>query len=262
MLVMALTLVLAVVGCATTTIRDGVLKSSGFTAKVVEQDGTNTLTITGYKGKTDVIIPEEINGMKVTAIDNRAFRAPGTAYEYRKQQLTSVIIPNTVTFIGDNAFANNRLTSVVIPDSVTKMGSTVFQHNNLTNITISKNLISIGSNPFGDNPIAPIYYLFGKSGTYIMRGRTCTLDGVNLEFSVITEGFAVGILSIDGESGSLFSEDYDTYYVLPGLHTFELECDARGVSGLWYFGSITYETATGKSYTVTADPLKEEFSIR
>ena len=45
-------------------------------------------------------------------------------------QLTSVIIPNSVTSIGNYAFGHgNQLTSVVIPDSVISIGEGAFYGN-------------------------------------------------------------------------------------------------------------------------------------
>jgi hypothetical protein len=52
------------------------------------------------------------------------------------RDVTSVIIPPTVTEIGDNAFQGNLLTSITIPPSVTSIGYTVFLGNPLTRVTI------------------------------------------------------------------------------------------------------------------------------
>lgn len=61
-------------------------------------------TITGYIGSaTDVVIPNEINGVQVTSIADGAFKSKG---------LTSAVIPSTIQFIGDEAFADNSLKSV------------------------------------------------------------------------------------------------------------------------------------------------------
>ncbi|MDR1398992.1 MAG: leucine-rich repeat domain-containing protein [Treponema sp.] len=76
------------------------------------------VTITGYHGDAqDVHIPDQINGLPVTAIGEEAFA---------EMPLTSVTIPNSVTNIGYGAFANTRLTSVTIPNSVTNIGDSTF----------------------------------------------------------------------------------------------------------------------------------------
>jgi hypothetical protein len=85
-----------------------VFGQSGFQA--VENDGK--VTITGYTGTAkEVVIPETVNGMPIVAIGNEAFRGKG---------LNSITIPNNVTTIGTNAFAdNNQLTSITIGANVT-----------------------------------------------------------------------------------------------------------------------------------------------
>ncbi len=65
---------------------------------------------------TDVIIPEYHNGKLVTSIGDFAFA--GWGYE-----VTSIIIPNSVTSIGECAFQSTWITSIIIPDSVTSIGS-------------------------------------------------------------------------------------------------------------------------------------------
>lgn len=73
-----------------------------------------------------------------------------------QDQLTSIVIPNGVTYIGNNVFQwCYRLTSVVIPDSVTYIGDSAFASSNLKDITylgtmeqwnaIDKGLINSGT---------------------------------------------------------------------------------------------------------------------
>jgi hypothetical protein len=109
----------------------------------------SSYTFGGYKG--NVVIPEEVNYMnrilKVTSIGESAFRNCGSVIS---GGLTSVTIPNSVTSIGDNAFAvNNRLTSVTIGNSVTSIGDYAFEYcSRLTSVTIPNSVTSIGDHAF------------------------------------------------------------------------------------------------------------------
>jgi len=105
-------------------------------------------TITKYKGwDSAVVIPETINGVRVTAIGNGAFAS---------NDLTSVTIPNGVTGIGDEAFSGNKLTSVTIPASVTYIGQNAFGGNQLTSVTIPGNGVTINSRAFNNNKLTSV----------------------------------------------------------------------------------------------------------
>ncbi len=79
-----------------------------------------TIEITGYNGyETQLDIPEEIDGKKVTEIGTYAFR--------NCTSLISVTIPEGVTYIREKAFYDcPNLKSVTIPASVTAVGSMAF----------------------------------------------------------------------------------------------------------------------------------------
>ena len=79
-----------------------------------------------------------------------------------------VVIPNSVTSIGYQAFCNCRgLTSIVIPDSVTSIGDGAFYNcSGLTSIVIPNSVTSIGYDEFnGCSVLKPI--VIPSSVTYI-----------------------------------------------------------------------------------------------
>ena len=75
--------------------------------------------ITDYKGMASSLeIPAQIEGLPVTAIGDDAF-----AYCW---SLEEVILPNSVTSIGDRAFEYSNIKSITIPNSVTHIGNSAF----------------------------------------------------------------------------------------------------------------------------------------
>ena len=107
------------------------------------EDNENGITITGYTGdKTELVIPGEIDGKKVTDIGTEAFK--------KYSSLTSVIIPEGVTNIGFGAFWGcSGLTSVTIPESVTSIKWSAFcECSGLTSITIPAGVTRIEETAF------------------------------------------------------------------------------------------------------------------
>lgn len=112
--------------------------------KDFEYEITNDeVIIINYIGnETDVIIPAEINGCKVTCIGDYTF--------YDCNFITSITIPDSVTSIGHSAFDYcSSLTTVFIPNSVTDIGSYAFDGcSALTDVIIFDSVTSIGQGAF------------------------------------------------------------------------------------------------------------------
>ena len=127
----------------------------------------------------DLVIPNT-----VTSIGNMAFSYC--------EGLTSVTIPNSVITIGEAAFyACTGLTSVTIPNSVTSIGNTAFHYcTSLTSVTIGNSVTSIGNSAFShctSLPSVTIPNSVTTIGDYAFQNCS-TLTSLTIPNSVTTIG--------------------------------------------------------------------------
>ncbi len=116
----------------------------------------------------------------VKIIDYRAFA---------DQFLTSVIIPNSVTSIGDEAFQDTtELTSVIIGNSVTSIGELAFASSSLTSVTIGNSVTSIGERAFVGTELTSV--IIPNSVTSIGKGAFAgsSLTSVTISSSMTSIG--------------------------------------------------------------------------
>ena len=102
-------------------------------------DDDGNATITGYTGNVSaLVIPEEIDGHKVIALGDNAFKG--------KKLLKYVEIANTVTYIGSQCFESDKeLANVKLSSNIKRMESGAFGNcTSLTEITIPKSLEEAG----------------------------------------------------------------------------------------------------------------------
>ena len=113
---------------------------SNYYKYIILEDGTAEI-VYFFEEVIDLIIPEELDGIKVTSIGRKAF-------EYH--HFSTAVIPDTVTRIECRAFSGcTSMTSITIPDSVTSIGDSAFTFcDALTEITIPDSVSRIDGNPF------------------------------------------------------------------------------------------------------------------
>ena len=107
-----------------------------------EVDGDHVV-ITNYYGEaTYLTIPNTIESLPVTVIDDYAF--------FYSNELVGITIPNSVTEIGAHAFAYcEKLESISIPDKVTAIEAGTFSEcSNLKTVDLPSGLVDIGNGAF------------------------------------------------------------------------------------------------------------------
>ena len=160
--------------------------------------------LVSYKGtEKELTLPASCNG-KNYKIYKKAF------YD---SDITGVVMPSTVTAIGENAFEScQNLTSIVIPDSVTDIGKSAFYScERLISVVIGKNVSSIGDDAFYDcEKLFVVYNLSSldiTSGSYdngyVGRYALEILTSLDEKSSVWTD-----------EDGYVFYESGSTCYLI------------------------------------------------
>ncbi len=139
------------------------------------------LTISGYGDMPDYNREYRPDGYYITA----------PWYSSRTDDITTVVIKNGITSIGNYAFYGSQLKRITIPDSVTSIGGRAFENcTSLTSITIPDGVTSIGNYAFdGCTSLASI--IIPDSVTSIGGGAFsgCTsLTSITLPDSVTSIG--------------------------------------------------------------------------
>lgn len=111
-------------------------------AFTLKADNTYEVSGIGTCADLDVVIPAEVDGIAVTSIGYDAFRNCAS--------LTSITIPDSVTYVNQGAFSNcTSLMNVVIPGSVTELDCGAFYGcRGLTSITIPDSVTIIDEGVF------------------------------------------------------------------------------------------------------------------
>ncbi|MBP7831125.1 MAG: leucine-rich repeat domain-containing protein [Kiritimatiellae bacterium] len=178
----------------------GVAAAADFDYEVNDPE-TNTLTITGYTGAgLNMVIPDAIDGLTVTAIGDDAFARAG---------VTNVMIPGSVTEIGDGVFyrcealaaitveptnpayssadgvlfdklattllqcPGARAGDYTVPGGVTEIGDRAFDHClQLSNVTIAASVTAIADGAFAACSSLLAIHVDEANAAY------CSMDGV------------------------------------------------------------------------------------
>jgi hypothetical protein len=187
---------------------------------IILEENNGTLTIVRCRGFVkEVVIPEAVNGMPVTAIGDYAFAG---------KELSSVTIPDSITAIGRGAFAGNKLAELVIGDNVSVLGTGAFANNQLVRLTIGRGVTVIPRGCFQVNLLRSVeipdtvsaiedYAFFGNrlTGITIPAGITAIGEGAfaGNRITVLTIGAGVERIG----DGAFFNNELNRITIPEGV---------------------------------------------
>ena len=194
-----------------------------------------------------VTIPATIDGKPVTVIGSHAFAGcdeltgvviPDTvteigAWAFAQTGLTGIDLPTGLTSIGENAFYGcYGLTSVEIPSGVTEIGAGAFCNCiGLTEVTIPASVTDIGTNAFDGTSVSTLHVEEGTSSDVLQK-----LEDSGFDTTAITE--------VKEDAGSSMTEWTVTFDALGG------SCDeaTRTVKNGAMVGTLPWVTYTGHDF--------------
>jgi len=122
-----------------------------FDATTGTLQGFMQYTLEGEEAPRCMVIPDMINGVKVTTIGSNLFGysdisdfIDGSAIRF--SIVDCIIVPEGVTTIENNAFLGGGTLAIILPESLQRIGMNAFRGNNINWLTIPKNVTFIGDN--------------------------------------------------------------------------------------------------------------------
>ena len=196
--------------------------------------------ITDYSNTTEknIIIPDNFNDVAVETIGKDAFK---------DNELTNVIIPNSVKSIGDYAFTGNQLTHVSIGNSVNSIGESAFSYNDLTEVIIPDSVNSIGESAFSYNGLTEVIIpdFVNSIGKNAFRGNDLTNVSIPNSVTSIGEGaFRYNDLTNVSIPNSVTSIGENAFSNNTGLTSFNLPTHYQGYSYSWSNGKKSGDEIT------------------
>ena len=223
--------------CALSTITQA--QKAPYTLQLSDVDFSDG-EITAYTNTTEknIIIPDNFNDVAVETIGKDAFK---------DNELTEVIIPNSVKIIGDAAFHTNKLTEVIIPNSVKSIGDNAFWNNQLTQVNIGNSVKSIGESAFRLNQLTEVIIpnSVNSIGKEAFRANNLTHVSIGNSVKIIGDGAFYGTrLTEVSIPNSVTSIGEYAFSNNTGLTSFNLPTHHQGYSYPWSNGKKSGDEIT------------------
>ena len=129
----------------------------------LNSDGTGYVVVgIGTCTEKDLVIPSTYNGLPIVEIGEDAFAGYTGTFggEYSGDDISSIVLPDTITKIGTDAFYNcYNLISVQLSNNLTSIGSRAFRNCSIESISIPDTVINLGNYVFeGCSKLKSVYY--------------------------------------------------------------------------------------------------------
>ncbi len=174
--------------------------------------------LTKYNGTdSDIVVPSSYNGLPVVGIGEMAFVMVTATGDINYEQITSITLPDTITYIGDLAFAATSIVSIELPASVTSVGTSIFLYcMELQSVTMAYSATSqyvVVDNVMYSSDMTTLVACFVSMDTFVLPITVTTIsryafEGLELNTLVLHQD--IDIINI----GAFEVESYLTVYTL------------------------------------------------
>lgn len=164
--------------------------------------GEATITaFPGYRGEKNVVIPDTLGGCPVVAIES---------ISRSLDPVQTLVIPNTVTYIGDNCFYSwSHLEQITWPENLTHIGDNAFYRmGRVTSIELPNSVEHIGTLAFSES-YCVTDILIGENVEFIGDGAfsgCSTIENISVDSK--NNNFVIS-------DGSLYSAEKDRILLYP-----------------------------------------------
>lgn len=183
-------------------------------------------TITDYdevNGPTDIVIPETIGGIPVTALGEEG----STSGVFESKGLTSVTIPNSINFIGPSAFYGNPITSMNFGTAdytgtaeLILSGGSAFP-STISSLSIGNSVKAIESGAFSETAITELF----------IPNSVERIDGGSFSNTLLLRSIIFGTENYNGTPSVVLDS---AFYNTPAVESIIINGVVKEVSGSFY----------------------------